>query len=1055
MEVRSDASAMTYTPIGKIQQHGIDDSGQHRFSQVVEFNNKKYRVTVHTSEVLTQSQLKTKIESSIQKIAPLAVELKVGKGGLQSLQLSAEGVKGHYVSGGGPQDMQQKLQENLQNLEDDLRENPAHHDAPKMQKEIAKLTRQLDAVTKANDCYAHHSSERVSSPRLSSPSSPVETSSSISEASVEGAAFHHLDPVEQPELMAFNSIFADAKLAAATMEDSEKRKLEELLSQCQDAYRGLENLSNDEGLSAPERAQLLKELRNEMVGLSEEQRKMTTKSQEEQFQALEDGLSEMCAIFNGVAKERKALEQDKSGDHSQRLEELMHLESEMRAKIRECHAELGQTSVTINAFTATKSHVINFAAVLEKRLSLMEQQVELQENPTKGSKKKLHKINKDLAKAPPLAMMNKSAEEIGNELKKPSLDLVSIPEAKKLNRAHPELEWGASHLNFALTTPANWTTVRSALIKESRDGRMYVSVSKNEPRNIEENGGGVPAGLRSHKDFQERAANLMKTTSYLRTGNGSETIGKQISFRGGQFPTTKAAKEALVAMMSEQPLEELHVNALLTPIALTKIKEDKLLLIAHKNNIEAAITEMIKETKDPGQKDSLEKLQRQLAISNFGVNEGAVGEMKMMGMRVGAAKFGWHTSIGEYSNQAAQQLNKSLARKFDDTKSPAFLDRLGAIVQVGQEMEEVWAKNDYANAQVGNNQFKLPALWKTMDALIGVTCYTDCMSGKDRTGKVESNAQEYLDEIHMSIHDQKLMLNEDFDALKSKLTTPEQQEAWESNREVLTAACFQPDELKSLHNILMQVGKTNEFRGLVEHMVERKVASAKFCLGMGKGGGLMEEKNDIPQDFFTTGVTGISTNQPKRETHPIGELFPRVAVGSMYTNGAVDFKAYNFTRLALLDQHGDLNETQMLDLENRGKLSSLLAGRQREAVNRRLSQLTGSLQITQINTSKPGFKVEGGEPLARFSSGFDRDYVLFQLLTAKKDDPDFASSFNNWVGLYELDKKSAQDYTQQVLQIVNNTSLTQDQKIAKWTTVLAKIEEHKMETLAPKAKVKA
>jgi hypothetical protein len=203
-------------------------------------------------------------------------------------------------------------------------------------------------------------------------------------------------------------------------------------------------------------------------------------------------------------------------------------------------------------------------------------------------------------------------------------------------------------------------------------------------------------------------------------------------------------------------------------------------------------------------------------------------------------------------------------------------------------------------------------------------------------------------------------------------------------------------------------------------MVARKVSQTKVHLGGDSG--LMEEKRGIPSGFFHLGVHKIPTNTPKFAAFN-GEELPNVAFSSMYN------------RHPIFPASLTANE------------KSVLENRQREAVNRRISQLTGSLQVTQMNTGKSGFKLKRGEPLARFSSGFDRDYVLWQLLTSYEIQP-------AWFGLQELDEETAYSYLAK-LNTVKERKMSDRKKIKAWTAILKKIEFNKMQSLCPKDNVKA
>lgn len=374
-----------------------------------------------------------------------------------------------------------------------------------------------------------------------------------------------------------------------------------------------------------------------------------------------------------------------------------------------------------------------------------------------------------------------------------SRELIPASNVKALYGELPELKWGKSHLDKALQTAANWTDIRSVVVKKSAAGRLYAAVVVNEPL-LEENQSGAPAGLLKDKKIK-RPINLFKTTSYI-LGRDQKPIGEVVSFRGGQFATVDSAKAAIEAIQNNLPdgveLTELHINSLLTPFYFTSVVKDRTLLKVHKESIEGALKDL--------------RLEIPLTLSNFGVNEGAVGQYERGNITL-PAKLGWHTAVGEYDNAAVTKLSESINTRletlsevedFNDPENVAMLDKLGAIYEVGLEMEAIWANNDYADARIGNNQFKMPALWKTMDALLGIPCYTNCKSGKDRTGKVESNAQENLDEIFMNIADQKRLLKEVFTQASANLSgKADHQKVWNEFEAALTSACFTKTKLKT------------------------------------------------------------------------------------------------------------------------------------------------------------------------------------------------------------------------------------------------------------------
>lgn len=854
----------------------------------------------------------------------------------------------------------------------------------------------------------------------------------------------------------------------------------------------------------------------------------------------------VCTKIDEVDNNKSMTIQAKKEELERLREYFIQLHNDAKQHIEQkekIYIEAHPNHAVLAEFSAYKSHLAEYAPAIEKKITLLEKRYT--RNPLKRNK-----INKELKKLPTNQEINQHLSYIENQLNSEAEIQQNEVEMKVLEREalgqlkalypvkkmmlpcfrkiknkylfEDNLKWGASYLNRTLTTPANWTTIRKAFVKESESGRMYVSVSENEPLNIQ-NEGGVPAGLRKEKKggYNQRATNLMKTTSYILSDDGTRCL-EAVSFRGGQFPTVAAAKEALTEMInSGVPLEALHINALLTPFSLPFATPDKNLLIEHKKNIKSAIALMIKETQselsnaDKYEKPALESklktienIKNHFSISNFGVNEGAVGELRIRGKHLSWLIPGWHTSIKEYSNEASKQLTISLKNKLRakeklENYRIQDLDRLGAIVQVGQEMEAIWATNAYAEAKVGNNQFKLPALWKTMDALTGVVCYTDCMSGKDRTGKVESHAQAHLDEIAMNIIEHKTKMAEKFEELKESLgdrITKRKQELnakieeekksdknqteiegaiftlekqyrlmesqdvkqWEEHRAYLTAACFKPEDLDTISERFIQGIPLEK---ILQGEIASKFNSARIALGIDERDGqpkeFMEQKT-LPNSIrmkIKLGTSGISTSTPKRDS-PIcsrhAKTFPQLAASTIFSNYPIKWDDLPQVIADLTTEGEKLSKSQNLQQPQTqtqmiGYKSYLDKYKKKhiEASNSRYSQF-GSLAITQVNTGKPGFKVEGGEPLARATCGFDRDYVLLRILGHIKGwDPseNFEEDFKDLVGLGDFDAETQAIFLSDLRYA--GTDMHQYLKLVK------DIEEAKMQTFFPQVKVKA
>ncbi|CDR33108.1 hypothetical protein [Criblamydia sequanensis] len=878
-----------------------------------------------------------------------------------------------------------------------------------------------------------------------------------------------IDSSSQTKRVQKNVSFEEsAKEALSLQHELEQNKLdalEALLKNYSESLEKLDSASRDKTTTSRD----IKEIRSILNEYSALLKSDTDQKNAAVFKNLESALANVNRQYNKVVDQRKELEATK-GDPKE-IEELKDQENKYLNEVHRLNQAAGNLSLTTSQLAKVKGQAMAYIAVVEKKMDLMERKYELEEKPSLGpwQRFQLSKINKELGKAPSNESLESFKQGLLSEM---TVDKLSSPysasKAKEENQYPKELEFGRSHLNVALSTPANWTNIYSAFSKLSRSGRLYTSSTVNESLNVGYQGG-VPAGVRNKKGYRERAANLFKTTSYLFDEDPDSKIGRTVSFRGGQFPTPKAAKEALTEMLKENPeATNIHINALLTPMITLPVKgkPDRRLLAEHKASITTALNEMIKEAyerEDEDGQERLEKVRDQLVFTNFGVNEGAVGELKVLMRKM---RLGWHTSIGLYTNQGAQKFNANLRQKFNalgiekpiegktafDKSDLQFLGNLGAIVQVGQEMEAIWARNDYADAKMGHNQFKMPALWKAMDALTGTICYTDCMSGKDRTGEVESAAKHYLDEAHMNMNDRKLELQKQYRAYTEELDKEEPPEdfpqllgnwgairaarnnKWKNAETLLTNPMHTKEELEDLFHIFKS--DPDELGPRYADLLELKVKDAKQALGLeDEKGVLLKDKGKFSQAarVFGQNTMGIPETVPLRDTN--AHLFPDVTSETIYGK-----QVSPGLRPALPKEVRDR-----------------LAERQREAINRRISVLSGSLAITQVNTSLPGFKIKGGEPLSRFSSGFDRDYVYSQLLFGldeKLDAEDVAKRFAEDTGLYELSDAEAEEFKFQI-EDIHNGPKTYLEKLAAFLEVIKAVEEAKTATFSPKAKVKA
>ena len=747
--------------------------------------------------------------------------------------------------------------------------------------------------------------------------------------------------------------------------------------------------------------------------------------------------------------------------------ELKQVRAELKADKEGSREKLTAEKAKITGDLSTKKGLLaTMSPANKKAIAKAEKEIKKQE-------KLLQAINKKLGKVPDFTGLYTSIQE---DLEKPIL-IMSEHDAKA---AHSEIDalmgWGKGYLNQSLTAPENWVPIQRFTLMTSKTGAIYVSVVKTEP--IGADNGGVPAGLRPKKGFNTRPANFQRTTSYVVGNDGEAKPGStKVSFRGGQFPTQQSAQSALLAMMVEMNGNtDLHINALLTPTrglgAL--IKEDYALLKAHKTNILGALKEMkaaIKENEALRTKEGkalfdqisvvyqdaakITKMIEDIAISNLGVNEGAVGEKRVLGHEL---RVGWHTSIKEFTNEGAEKLVNAARVKLSGLStlatavanrtelSPsqiALFHNLGALAGTAQEMDHVWSQNDYANAAVGNNQFKLASLWTVADGLMDVMTYTDCMSGKDRTGEVEADAHAKRMEIFMrqDEHRDQLLGKLESYISSGKLT----REDADTHRDILSSPSFKPEEVDAL--ITKRGEKT--LSNAISEMMMTKIGQAQAAMGLVDGATFMPTKtfsglasNSVGQ-FLASGTDGISTSTPlsKSDTNQIAlSNFPQMTPDSIYSPPASVASRLDSARIYTILRDGDYM-AQLKTLQHQ-------AENVRQAI-----VASGSLRVTQENTGTSGFKVEGGNPLEAHTSGFNRDFVALSMFGA--DPAQRSDLFSQLTGLSELDVDSKKELLLKLTSLDNEINKASSKGFEALTDLLHEVAAMKAKTCSPKAKVKA
>lgn len=145
-----------------------------------------------------------------------------------------------------------------------------------------------------------------------------------------------------------------------------------------------------------------------------------------------------------------------------------------------------------------------------------------------------------------------------------------------------------------------------------------------------------------------------------------------------------------------------------------------------------------------------------LIISNFGVNEGATrGADLIPGIRTSV---GHHSSFEICTNAALTKLDIQMKAFIEKAKVPGSAEAAiyPEVMGLHRQLLDVIGQNQFLDAAEGDyGQFKAPALWKAIDVLTGGVEYTNCMSGKDRTGAVEAVAQRFIEEARMSSMERK------------------------------------------------------------------------------------------------------------------------------------------------------------------------------------------------------------------------------------------------------------------------------------------------------------
>lgn len=700
----------------------------------------------------------------------------------------------------------------------------------------------------------------------------------------------------------------------------------------------------------------------------------------------------------------------------------------------------------------------------------------------------IEEIALQLAKNPDGYDLKKIKISLDNEIdelmeKEPEL-LSPKDAAKAFSKDDIYLMWGRTHLNTALSNPSNWVNKQEVSLVVTKNGNAHVFVKKVEPQKITKENGGVPSGLRKNN---KRAANMQKTTLYRLDENGQmDDNSKEVRWRIGQYSTVEAAKDGITTMLENHPkkITSLHDNMLLTPTWFVK-KKDYSLAPQHKKNAQLAFQTIIEENstkivnnkkaikqlKDKPQtkkrdkkiKDlekenkellkaqdgdnnikvefgkhtytlkELKDLRNNLMQTNFGVNEGAMGKI------IAGIKFGWHTSVGKFTDTAIPKTNKTLFDKLNklqenlgnlSEEQKKLLDKLPAVIQVGQDLEAIWANNDFHTGEVGDNPVKAPSLWSVLDTLLDVTVNTHCMSAKDRGSIVEAHANVYLEMIEANLIDHKKELADkiaEWEKKNKPLSLSEKE------KELLITGAF---TWKTVESILEN---SKDIEGSVNAEREYLITYAKQSLGVDKTkDGFLQQKIGKGPDgkistwkkllnTFSPNDIRISTNIPlikKKTTLPLKT--PQLAPESIYSETKV-------------------NE---LLIKSNQKVPDILLQRQRYKKHFRLS-LQMAMAVTRENTSIPGDKMKGGKPLNILYSGFNRGYVIYKLLNTQENE--LEKVMTNAMGLEEISEEKREDLIEKAKKAFAIKDLEKQKKA--YLAIIKEVEKIKYLSFRPAVKV--
>lgn len=176
----------------------------------------------------------------------------------------------------------------------------------------------------------------------------------------------------EQHLADFAGNVSKAKRLAKEIEKQEKLKLSFLLDHYTKLYAKLETAKPGE----------IAGLRDRLQDYSNQLKQAFNEAEKPLFEKLQAKLVAITNEYNAVLDIKLHTPETNSQEHEHLDIQLAHLEQ----SIQVCNQIIGQTNLTTNPLTIMKSHVMDFGAVVEKKMDLIENQLTAQGSAFKDDK---------------------------------------------------------------------------------------------------------------------------------------------------------------------------------------------------------------------------------------------------------------------------------------------------------------------------------------------------------------------------------------------------------------------------------------------------------------------------------------------------------------------------------------------------------------------------------------------------------------------------------------------------------------------------------------------